>query len=329
MTLPQTAASVEVAPGIWEITLPTGFSPPSVNCILLRGDPLTLFDCGLDSPAAVAALEDGLRRAGVRPHDIEVLVLSHFHVDHAGWAAPLQDISGCHVIAHENTAEWLAPGAMEQRGEAALRMLAGAGAPADVAEQSAALLRWLWSFGHPVHVDEYIADGQQLRLGSRDWTAVHTPGHAYGLVSLWQHDLGLLLASDHIIRDVSSNAIIDPEQPGGTTPVRSLPLYRAALQRVAQLPVRTVLSGHGPAVHDVAELVTRRLRQQDDRAAKLDEWLQAGPATVWALTERMFPRLQPKSAYLAVSEVLGHLFLLEDRGQARPVGTMWAASDGR
>lgn len=327
MTLPQTAA--EVAPDIWEITLPTGFSPPSVNCVLLRGDPLTLYDCGLDSPAAVAALEDGLARAGVRPRDIEVLVLSHFHVDHAGWAAPLRDMSGCRVIAHENTARWLAPGAMERRGEAALRMLTGAGAPAAVADQSAALLRWLWSFGHPVHVDEYVADGQQLRLGSRDWTTVHTPGHAYGLISLWQPDLRLLLASDHIIRDVSSNAIIDPLHPDDPAPVRSLPLYRAALQRVAELPVQTVLSGHGPPVNEVGDLVRRRLRQQDDRAAKLYEWLRAGRASVWELTGRLFPRLQPTSAYLAVSEVLGHLFLLEDRGLARSVEGLWTIDSER
>lgn len=325
MSVPAQAAAAEVAPGIWELTLPTGFSPPTVNCVLLRGDPLTLFDCGLDAPPAVAALEAGLARAGVRPRDIEVLVLSHFHVDHAGWAAPLKDLSGCRIIAHENTAAWLAPGATEKRGEAALRLLADAGAPAAVAEQSAQLLRWLWSFGHAVAVDELLADGQRLRLGSRDWTAVHTPGHAFGLMSLWQPELGLLLGSDHIIRDVSSNAIIDPVSPADPTPLRSLPLYREALVRVADMPVQTVLSGHGPAVRDVAALVARRLRQQDDRAARLQRWLQEGPSRVWDLTERMFPRLQPSSAYLAVSEVLGHLYLLEDRGQARPVGGEWMA----
>lgn len=323
MSVPAAAAATEVKPGIWELTLPTGFSPPSVNCVLLRGDPLTLFDCGLDAPPTVAALEAGLAQAGVSLRDIEVLVLSHFHVDHAGWAAPLQDISGCEIIAHENTAQWLMPGAMEQRGEAALRMLAAAGTPPDVTAQSAALLRWLWSFGHPVVVNTHVTDGQSVRLGSRDWTIVHTPGHAYGLISLWQRDLRLLLASDHVIRDVSSNAIIDPVSPDDQTPVRSLPLYRAALEGVAQFPAEIVLSGHGPAVFDHAELVARRLRQQDDRAAKLQSWLEEGPATVWALTERMFPRLQPQTAYLAVSEVLGHLYLLEDRRLAAPAGDKW------
>lgn len=324
MSIPEQAAATEVLPGIWELTMPTGFSPPSVNCVLLRGDPLTLFDCGLDAPPAVAALEAGLAQAGVRPRDIEVLVLSHFHVDHAGWAAPLKQLSGCQVIAHENTAAWLAPGAIEQRGEAALRLLQTAGAPQAIADTSAQLLRRLWSFGHPVSVDAFMTDGQQLRLGSRDWTVVHTPGHAFGLTSLWQADLGLLLGSDHIIRDVSSNAIIDPVSPSDPTPVRSLPLYRQALERVAALPVKTVLSGHGPPVHDVPALVARRLRQQDDRAAKLLGWLQAGPQPVWELTERLFPRVQPATAFLAVSEVIGHLYLLEDRGQAVPIGDRWA-----
>ncbi len=54
----------------------------SVNAWLLRGDPLTLLDTGPRDDAALAALEAGLRREGLRIEDIELVLATHHHLDH-------------------------------------------------------------------------------------------------------------------------------------------------------------------------------------------------------------------------------------------------------
>src|SRR3954449_8528846 len=69
----------------------------SVNAWLLRGDPLTLLDTGPRDDAALAALEDGLRREGLRVEDIELVLATHHHVDHIGLAATIQRRSGATV----------------------------------------------------------------------------------------------------------------------------------------------------------------------------------------------------------------------------------------
>ena len=62
----------------------------SVNAWLLVGDPVTLIDTGPRDDAALSALEDGLRREGLRIEDIELVLATHHHLDHVGLAATIQ-----------------------------------------------------------------------------------------------------------------------------------------------------------------------------------------------------------------------------------------------
>src|SRR5919206_1100 len=71
----------------------------SVNAWLLPGDPLTLIDTGPRDDAALAALEEGLHREGLRVEDLELVLLTHHHVDHVGLAATIRRRSGARVAA--------------------------------------------------------------------------------------------------------------------------------------------------------------------------------------------------------------------------------------
>src|ERR1043165_3045991 len=82
--------------GIADIQLPLAHVG-SVNAWLLRGDPLTLIDTGPRDDGALAALEDGRRREGLRLEDIELVLATHHHLDHVGLAATIQRRSGATV----------------------------------------------------------------------------------------------------------------------------------------------------------------------------------------------------------------------------------------
>src|SRR3982750_2474166 len=79
----------------------------SVNVWLLRGDPLTLVDTGPREDAALAALEAGLRREGLRVEDIELLLATHHHLDHVGLAATIQRRSGATVAVLDRMADYV------------------------------------------------------------------------------------------------------------------------------------------------------------------------------------------------------------------------------
>src|SRR4051794_31500508 len=80
----------------------------SVNAWLLRGDPLTLVDTGPRDAAALAALEAGLGREGVRIEDIELVLATHHHLDHVGLAATIQRRSGATVAVLDRVADYAA-----------------------------------------------------------------------------------------------------------------------------------------------------------------------------------------------------------------------------
>ena len=78
----------------------------SVNLWLLKGDPLTLVDAGPANSEALTALEKGLAEHGYALADIEQLLLTHHHLDHAGLPQTIRERSGATVVAHRGTAEW-------------------------------------------------------------------------------------------------------------------------------------------------------------------------------------------------------------------------------
>ena len=80
-------------------------------------------------------------------------------------------------------------------------------------------------YAEPVYPDGTLADGDVLQLGSEDWQVLHTPGHSGGLICLYQPQRRLLISSDHLIRDISSNPVIEPPDPGETERPRRLVEY--------------------------------------------------------------------------------------------------------
>src|SRR6476659_9886164 len=78
----------------------------SVNAWLLRGEPLTLIDTGPRDDAALAALEAGLREHGLRVEDLELVLLTHHHVDHVGLAAEIRRRSGAAIAALDRLADY-------------------------------------------------------------------------------------------------------------------------------------------------------------------------------------------------------------------------------
>src|SRR5947207_4164649 len=80
----------------------------SVNAWLLRGDPLTLVDAGPYNDEAMAALEAGLAREGVRVEDIELVLATHHHLDHVGLVTAIKRRSGATVAVLGETADYVA-----------------------------------------------------------------------------------------------------------------------------------------------------------------------------------------------------------------------------
>src|SRR5690349_5842529 len=76
------------------------------NAWLLPGDPLTLVDTGPATDAALAALEEQLGAHGCAIEELELVLLTHHHLDHTGLAATIKERSGATIAAHASTATY-------------------------------------------------------------------------------------------------------------------------------------------------------------------------------------------------------------------------------
>jgi glyoxylase-like metal-dependent hydrolase (beta-lactamase superfamily II) len=328
----------------FQITLPTPFPIGPVNVYLLEGDPLTLIDCGPKNPDSLKALESGLLERGLRLEDIRRLVLTHHHVDHVGLARTIVDRSGAAVLTHPYNLPYLADYEAERARSLPFyaEIWTESGVPAEIVDlmrqAGEGISRWL----DPVPAAVTIDEGQVVGLGGADWRVYHTPGHAGGLVCLLNPETKELIANDHLLRDISSNPVLEPPPTGpavmaghgragtmedpptgsaGAPRPKRLVEYLHHMRRVADLHPAVAYTGHGETVHDVAALVGKRLAFHRRRADKIYDSLQGRSLTLWELTGPLFgERLKRGMDYfLAHSEVLGHLDILLDEGKVQAV----------
>src|SRR3954464_13160521 len=81
--------------GIQMMRIPTPFQVGRVNTYLIEGDPLTLVDSGPNSGRALDELQQRLQECGHSIDDIELILVTHQHIDHTG----LVDIVASHSKA--------------------------------------------------------------------------------------------------------------------------------------------------------------------------------------------------------------------------------------
>lgn len=292
----------------------------SVNTWLLRGDPLALVDTGPCGDEALAALEAGLADAGVRIEDLELVLVTHHHLDHSGLAATIARRSGARIAALDRAADYGAN--LDQRFEADRRfsraLMRHHGVPQTVIDDNEGFFEYIRSTSAPYDTDVRLVDGDRIRAGGRELTVVARPGHSTTDALFVDQDDATAFVGDHLLAGVSSNTEVYPAaEPDGTRP-RARIEYLASLRRTAAMPLRRLLTGHGEPVTDHARLIRRRFGEHERRCARIVDVLAGGRATAFEIAQHLWSaRTVREQPLLVVWEVLGHLDLLLDAGVVR------------
>ena len=308
------ALTSEVAPGVYRIAVPTPFAVGRVNCFLLTGEPLTLVDTGPNSGTALDCLERALVELGVRVDELELIVLTHQHMDHEGLLAILSRRSRAPVAAFAPLAPWIASYRESARGDDAYAQatMRRHGLPGDVNTLLGLLTAGLHAYGSEGTITLPLSDSDRLTMGGREFSVHHRPGHSPSDLVFLHEQSGLLIGGDHLLAHISSNALVTRPLDGATDGPRPTPLvdYARSLRATRELPVRLLLTGHGDMVSDPTPLIDTRLRDQARRARKILRLISPEPLTAHAIAQQIWGEVAISQAYLTLSEVLGHLDLL-------------------
>ncbi len=304
-----------------KLTVPTPFPVGPINCYLAEGDELTLIDTGPNDMQSIARLREELQARHLDFRDIRRIVVTHAHVDHFGLAAHIVAESGAQVLAHSRNRWWLTDFEHEwgRRYDFYHDMFVSGGAPAAYADAVIKGMRRFTQYAVSIPPDRFVPleDGDTLSLGGEPWRVVFAPGHASGLICLHNAGQRVLISSDHLLRDITSNPVLEPPARGESERPRALVDYMQSMEKTARLDVRKALPAHGEPIFDVRALVDGRLAFHRSRLDHIEEQLRCCTGTAYELCKLLFPDLQSFDIFLGLSEVIAHLDVLEAEGRIR------------
>lgn len=294
---------------IAKMTLSTPFAVGDVNVYLVKGDSLTLVDAGPLTDTAWVQLTDQLSLLGYTPQDIEQIVLTHHHPDHAGLLDRFS--STVKIYGHSYNKFWLDRN--DHFHEVYDRFFLQLGIESGLPQE---YLRVIHKFKSPLKfmgnrkLDIQIKEGDVIP-GMEDWTIIETLGHAQSHLSFYRESDGVLIAGDHILATISPNPLIEPPFEGEFERSKPLLQYNASLKKLLDFPISLAYTGHGDDITDVHGLIPRRLGKQDERARGVLEMIKGNRLTVFDICKALFPSVYQKELGLTLSETIGQLDYLE------------------
>ncbi|MCT8136824.1 MBL fold metallo-hydrolase [Anaerobacillus sp. CMMVII] len=297
---------------IEKIVLPTPFLVGPVNVYVIKGDSLTLVDTGPNTLEAKEYLTKALNNLGFTPTDIEQVILTHHHPDHVGLIEEL--FSHAKIIGHEKCDLWLRKdltfvSAIE---DYFYRFFKSHSVSEELIKKMVKANRYFLSFTGKKGLDMKVKEGDTIP-GLPGWKVIETPGHAQSHISLFHEAERLLIGGDHIIAHISSNAILEPPYNKGEDRPLTLLQYREALKKCLNLNVSKVYSGHGETVEDLKGLLDIRFMEHEEKALRLKGMIPKEGITSFELCQLYFRHIYLKEPMLTMSEIIGHLDLLEVR----------------
>ncbi|WP_285766308.1 MBL fold metallo-hydrolase [Peribacillus sp. SI8-4] len=300
---------------IAKIALPTPFAVGDVNVYVVKGDTLTLIDTGVKTKRSKEALTQGLADLGLELTDIEQIILTHHHPDHAGaldfFAKEIP------VYGHKNNQRWLA--LSDEFLEIHNRFFLDYASKFGVAEELKNKLihhRDEIKFLSERKLQGFLAEGDELP-GLPGWKTVETPGHAQSHLSFYRESDGVMIVGDHLLAKISPNPLMEPPIITGGNRPRPLLQYNASLQKLLDFSISTVYSGHGDEVKgdEVADLIQHRFERQHNRAMQVKSMLSDKALSVFEVCQQLFPKVYLQEVGLTLSETIGQLDYLEDLGE--------------
>ncbi len=294
---------MEVAPGIHRIVAPLG---DRFNALyLLVGDRAALLvDTGL-APDPKGTLLPYLERCGIAPAHIRYVINTHSDFDHTGGNRSVRE---------------MLPDALLMCGELDRPMIEdlermigrryGEFAADHGMDDPDATKDFIREQAGSAPVDIGLVGGEHIRL-SDDWVVevLHTPGHSWGSVSVWDPRSRALMIGDAVLWNAG---LLSDGRPAFPPTYRYLATYLATIGRLEAMDIDLLLTSHypvrrGPAV---AEFLAESRTYADRVDWALSDELRRGPRTLAELTVALGPRLGDwpveASAYLCYP-LLGHL----------------------
>ncbi|RLL45108.1 MBL fold metallo-hydrolase [Oceanobacillus piezotolerans] len=300
--------NVEIIP----IMVDTPSNLKTTNFYLVKeGSRIILVDAGWNHKTNWQALLDKLDQYGWTIKDIDAIVLTHNHIDHVGLINQIIALNDVPIYAQEHAIPRLKrdPAFFNMRVEFYTRLYEEMGCGKEGERQINLLLEKMrLNEGMGIHTDI-----KKIEAFHTIAEIIHTPGHSPDQIAILYNQRQDALVGDLLIQHISSNALVEPDPNGERLP--TLLQHYDSLQRIREIPIKRAFSGHGKIIEDVVPLIDKRLSGIVNKSEKLKDLIAEGHLTAADIAQTYYKKLYETQFSLVMSEIIGHLDYLEDKGE--------------
>lgn len=297
-------------PVVYPIIVPTSSSLLSFNFYLVKShNSLFLIDAGINTENCWIHFMNVLQENGFKVSEIDKIILTHNHSDHTGLVNRILDINNVPVYAHEKAVVRLKRDGefISKRIDFFQTLYSDMGCKESGEKQVEKLKK------AAIDNVSQIVNGEILLLEEEDviegFKVIETPGHAPDHIALLNEESGILIAGDHLIQHISSNALIEPDENG--VKIHTLQQYEQSLKKCLKFPLTVVYPGHGGLVSNPHALIERRLKGIERKSVEIKEILNNIPFTAAQIAQLYYKEKYESEFSLVMSEIIGHLDRLE------------------
>lgn len=243
-------AIARISDQVYQVDASLPDSARTVAAYILKGPKTAIVDCGYAS--TYKKILQGLNEIGIQLSEVDYLIPTHLHLDHAGGTGHLlRQTRNAQVIAHESGISHLVnPHILIQ-------------SVTSVFGQE--IMR---AYGEPIPIDKnkIVPVGRELQINLGEGltlNTMHTPGHAPHQISLFIEEQKLLLSADAVGTTLPNISTMIP-----TTPPPSFDPTKLAdtIDNLLQLDPKGLLTPHYGVRKDARDVL-------QETKTRTDQWV--------------------------------------------------------
>ncbi len=302
------------------IPIPTPYPIGDIYCYLIRDDPITVIDTGVNLPQTEDIWKQKLKEMKLSFKDIKRIVITHGHSDHYGFARRLSQLSGAPIYVH--LGDWKKVKDRKGYYQGMFPYMGRYGIPPWYLDTFLKVLIWERNFCEDIKEGLVpLKDQDVLEFEHISLKVIHTPGHSLGHVIL-MHETEAF-SGDFIFSTITSIPTLEFDEKGNRK--KTVLMYESAIKRAKREGLKLFLPSHLEERGDFDEA----LRAMNERRRKKEEKIlaflkKAKRATPFEIMKELYPEHKKAEVYMLLSDIMGRLDLLEEKGLVK-----WEEENGK